>query len=629
MNYLSYFVVGFVVLLMGLAYKPLMRLFGIVVIPDDKIGLVNKVFRLWGGALQIENGIVAIKGEAGMQAPYLSSGVHFWLWPWKYKISEIGFFKVDQHQVGLIEAIDGKPLPEGSILATYVECENFQDATAFLEGGGFKGKQTKILPAGTYKINTFLFIAKAVDAEIIEQNKIGVVTTLAGKPLPASEIASSEMTFSHESFQNADIFLKNGGFKGLQSQVIQSGMYYLNPWFVRVQKFDMTVIPIGHVGVVISYVGEEGKDLTGDGFKHGNIVTRGQKGVWNEPLDPGKYPINPLTTKVEIVPTTNLVLNWATGKNESHELDKNLSTITVRSKDGFTFNLDISQIIHVPSKEASKVIARFGNMLNLISQVLEPTIGNYFRNSAQDSDVIQFLGERRERQTEAKGHISKVLNEYNVTAVDTLIGDIVPPKELMATLTDRKIAQEQKTTFITQKDAQATRQEFEKAKAVADMQERLVEADQNVVISQNVASQKVKEAEGTKQSKILQAEGEAQAIERTATATAKKITQEGNAKAEVTLSIGKATAEAYQLTVDAMGADNFAKLKVIEAISSGNIKITPDVIVGGGQNGGGSAIDALLGLEVAKYVGKSITVDTPKTDVTKADDAKPSKKESK
>jgi hypothetical protein len=34
----------------------------------------------------------------------------------------------------------------------------------------------------------------------------------------------------------------------------------------------------------------------------------------------------------------------------------------VRSKDGFPFNLDVSQIIHIPMVEAGKVIARFGNM---------------------------------------------------------------------------------------------------------------------------------------------------------------------------------------------------------------------------------------------------------------------------
>ena len=72
-------------------------------------------------------------------------------------------------------------------------------------------------------------------------------------------------------------------------------------------------------------------------------------------------------------------------------------------------------------------------MVNLVSQVLEPTIGNYFRNSAQDSDVIAFLGTRKERQQSARDHIGKVLEQYNVYGVDTLIGDIVPPEALMKT----------------------------------------------------------------------------------------------------------------------------------------------------------------------------------------------------
>jgi hypothetical protein len=48
----------------------------------------------------------------------------------------------------------------------------------------------------------------------------------------------------------------------------------------------MTDVPIGYVGVVISYIGEDGKDVTGDTFKHGNIVSKGQRGVWMEPLVP-------------------------------------------------------------------------------------------------------------------------------------------------------------------------------------------------------------------------------------------------------------------------------------------------------------------------------------------------------
>ncbi|MFX5718408.1 SPFH domain-containing protein, partial [Acinetobacter baumannii] len=87
-------------------------------------------------------------------------------------------------------------------------------------------------------------------------------------------------------------------------------------------------------------------------------------------------------------------------------------------------------IIHIPRNDAPKVIARFGDMSALVTQVLEPTIGNYFRNSAQASDIIDFLRERSKRQDDARKAIGDALAEYNVGAVDTLIGDIVPPEQL-------------------------------------------------------------------------------------------------------------------------------------------------------------------------------------------------------
>src|SRR6185295_14026248 len=339
----------------------------------------------------------------------------------------------------------------------------------------------------------------------------------------------------------------SGGYKGLQEQVILAGSYFLNPWFVKLDLVNMTEIPIGHVGVVISYVGEEGKDLSGTEFKHGNIFAKGFKGVWAEPLGPGKYPINPFIMKVELVPTTNLVLNWANARSESHQLDKNLSTITVRSKDGFPFNLDVSQIIHIPTTEAPKVIARFGNMNNLVSQVLEPNIGNYFRNSARDSDVIAFLGTRKERQQSAKDHIGRVLEQYNVFGVDTLIGDIVPPESLMKTLTDRKIAEEQKVTYETQKRAQETRQGMEKETAIADMQKDIVKAQQSVEIAERTANATVKKAEGDATGVKLAVGAESEAIKLRAYGEAEATTARARAEAEATKM--KAAAQAEQISV--------------------------------------------------------------------------------
>lgn len=612
-------------LLSFIFYRTVFQLLGIVMVPEDKIGLVTTKFVLFGPNKQLPDGrIIATKGEAGYQARPLAPGLHFWKWIWQYEITFQPFTVIPTGQIGLVLAKDGAELETGSILGRRVDCDSFQDAEAFLKNGGRKGRQTAIITPGSYRINTFLFTIEITDLVGIPDNAVGVVTTLEGKPLEEGQIAG-RIIEGHNKFQDVDTFLQKDGYKGLQEQVILAGSYFLNPWFAKLEMVKMTEIPIGHVGVVISYVGEEGKDLSGVEFKHGNIVAKNCKGVWAEPLGPGKYPINPYIMKVELVPTTNLVLNWASARSESHQLDKNLSTITVRSKDGFPFNLDVSQIIHIPTTEAPKVIARFGNMNNLVSQVLEPTIGNYFRNSAQDSDVIAFLGTRKERQQSAKDHIGKVLDQYNVYGVDTLIGDIVPPESLMKTLTDRKLAEEQKITYETEMKAQETRQTLEKETAIADMQKEIVKADQGVLIAERIADASVKKATGDANSVRLQAnaegdrlkllatgeaektrllaKAESEKIELLAKANAEQISLTGNAEAEKILAIGKSNAESYKLSVEAMGGNNFTQLKVMESIASQNVKIMPDVLIGGGDSANGG-ISGLLGLQLLEQIAR-------------------------
>jgi uncharacterized membrane protein YqiK len=497
-----------------------------------------------------------------------------------------------------------------------------------LANGGQKGRQTAIITAGTYRINTYAFTISIADMTVIHESKVGVITVLDGEPITIGQIAGKHVD-GHNNFQDIDAFLAKGGNRGLQPQIVLAGSYNINQWAVQIEETPLTEVPIGYVGVVISYIGEDGVDMTGESFKHGNIVSKGFRGVWMEPLGPGKYPINTFTMKVELVPTTNLVLNWANARSESHNLDKNLCTITVRSKDGFPFNLDVAQIIHIPANEAPKVIARFGSMLNLVSQVLEPTIGNYFRNSAQDSDVISFLISRKERQESAKQHISVVLQEYNVNAVDTLIGDIVPPEALMKTLTDRKIAQEEEKTYETQRLAQVQRQGVEKETAIAEIQKEIVKAQQSVEIAQRTADAAVKKSEGEATSLKLQvsaeasatkmraeAEGEAtrvraaaqaESTKLNAVAEAEKISKTGLAEAEKIMAIGKSTAEAYELQVKAMGGDNFTKFKITEEIGKGHIKVMPDVLIGG-ANGSEGPINGLLGIKLMEMMDASTGV---------------------
>ena len=619
-----------VILISLILYKLILRfLFGMVIVPENRIGLVTKKFVLFGANRSLPDGrIIATKGEAGFQGKTLAPGLYWGMWPWQYGVNMQPFTVIPEGKIGLILANDGAEIPTGAILGRKIESDNFQDAVSFLNNGGQKGRQTSYITAGTYRINSFAFTITITDMVIIHENMVGIVTSLDGHPIESGQIAGKFIE-GHNNFQDFDTFLKNDGNRGLQPSIILAGSYNINPWAIQIEEVPMTDVPIGYVGVVISYIGQDGKDLSGESFKHGNIVSKGQRGVWMEPYGPGKYPFNKYIMKVELVPTTNLVLNWANARSESHQLDKNLSTITVRSQDGFPFNLDVSQIIHIPANEAPKVIARFGSMNNLVSQVLEPTIGNYFRNSAQDSDVISFLSTRKERQMAAKEHIKNVLDEYNVNAVDTLIGDIVPPEALMKTLTDRKIAQEEEKTYSTQRMAQEKRQGREKETAIADMQKEIVKAQQSVEIAQRTADATVKKAEGDANSLILQVEAEATATKKranaeaeatraragaqaeatklNASADAERISKTGLAEAEKIMAIGKSTAEAYELQVKAMGDDNFTRYKITEEIAKGNIKIIPDILIGGG-NGTDGGINGLLGMKLMEMM------DTKKND---------------
>jgi uncharacterized membrane protein YqiK len=647
-------VVALVILL--LFYRRVLWLCGVIVVPDDSIGVVTKKLVLFGSQRNLPAGkIIALNGEAGFQADTLPPGLHMGLWPWQYTVELVKFFNVPQGKLGCVEACDGRPLESGHIVAREVPCDSFQDARAFLTSGGERGPQMGVIPPGTYRINTLLFTVTIVDAVVIPpgkigvveardgkplargrviaryvdcdsfqnaqafmegggergpqaaivapgtyrinplvfsvqladaidipDNKVGVVTTREGAPLPAGEIAGPTVP-GHDMFQNPQAFTDAKGCKGLQEQVLLAGRYFINPRFATVELVDMTGVPIAHVGVVIAYVGKEGKDVTGDDFQHGNLVSKGEKGVWIEPLDPGKYPINPYTHKVSDVPTANVVLNWATGKTEAHQLDKNLSTITVRSADGFKFNLDVSQIIHIPRNDAPKVIARFGDMPALVTQVLEPTIGNYFRNAAQGSDIIDFLKNRSLRQAEARDAISAALKQYNVGAVDTLIGDIVPPDELMKTLTDRKLAEQERMTYETQRQAQVVRQELEQATALAATQARVVDAERQVTISEFGAKATVKVAEGGAQAKKINADADATVLRTVGEAEASKVKAVGSAEAEV-----------IKLKIGSMQSGNYAMVQVAEALSKSGMKLVPDVIATGGGGSGGTLVDVLL-----------------------------------
>jgi uncharacterized membrane protein YqiK len=546
-------------------------------------------------------------GQKGPQIKFLQPG-NYRINTLMFRVQKLPVTRIPGGKVGLVEATDGARIPEGRLLAKRITGHsNFFDGEAFIKNGGERGRQLDVLMPGVYRLNPVLFrVIEIVDWANIGADQVGIVTVNDGKPIfDHAKIAADELSLEiHDNFQNPDAYLGAGGQKGLQIPVLRAGNYAINPWFAAVEKVDMVQVQIGNCGVVTSYVGAEGADLTADDV-NAKIVANGKKGIWADPLQPGKHPLNTKICKVDLVPTTQILLNWADSRNSAHELDSNLKTITLRTADAFNVSMDVSVIIHIPMKNAPKVIANLGSVRNMISQVLEPAISSHFRNAAQYIKALDLYTQRRELQEKAKEHIDQVLRVHHIDSKDTLIADVVLPIELTKTVTDRQIAEQEKKTFAIQKEAQEERRALENATAQANMQPKVVESERNVEIQKNLAEGRIKEAEGSKQAAILTAEGQAtatrlqaggkaEATRLNAAADSEAIQKVGTAEAGVILAKGTSTAEAYKLEVAAMGREVFGQIRVVDRIASSNLRFIPDNLVIGGAGGGGAGGNDLV-----------------------------------
>ena len=425
---------------------------------------------------------------------------------------------------------------------------------------------------------------------------IGIVTTYEGDPLPSGDIAGRLSGFSdidkmskggeadpeiievllgnknslHNNYQDYQSFMDNGGRIGLQHDPLLYGAYALNPFLVGVELVPMLVVEQGQVAVIKAYVGLVTQDTSGPEFKFGSLVRPGHRGIWQEPLRTGKYPINPRCYQAEIVPTAILTLNWANAVSQAHNLDARLEQIEAKSSEGFVFKLDLQVQIHVPDTKAPRVISSVGTMSNLVNEVLQAAVGNHFRDNLQSMPAVTFIQTRKKVQQEAFAHISSQLSEYQVETKGVYIQDVVLPDALVTVLTQREIANQEIQTFEMQRAAQEQRITMEQAKGTADMQGKLAQSKVNVDIETNNAN-----------AKKAQADGESTYIRQT-----------GAAKGAEVEAVGLARAKAFQGQVQALGQTPTALVNAVTVLAERGVKFVPEILVAGGGGSGGS-IDGL------------------------------------
>jgi hypothetical protein len=455
---------------------------------------------------------------------------------------------------------------------------------------------------------------------------IGIVTVFEGQPLENGDIASrlggfkdveqlesqksvsdlqlqesllGSKNFLHNNYQDFQAFLDNGGKIGLQHDPLLYGAYTLNPFLVSVDLMPMLVVEQGQVAVIKSYVGLPTVDTSGSEFKFGSLVRPGRRGIWQEALRTGKYPINPHCYVAEIVPTAILTLNWAEAVSQAHNLDRNLKQITAKSREGFIFNIDLQVQIHVPDTKAPRVISMVGTMQNLVNEVLQAAVGNHFRDKIQSMPAVSFIETRQMVQEEAFQHISMKLSEYQVETKGVYIQDVILPEALVAVLTQREIANQQIETFKKQRESQEQRVLMENTKGTADMQSELAKSRVEIDIKGNRANARKAEADG-----------EATYIEKTGTAQGAQVR-----------AIGLARAEAFERQVSALGQIPTAIVNSVTALAENGVKIIPETLVMGGGNAMDGALATLMGFLKNQQKGSSWTTEI-KTPSSKPDSKK-------
>src|ERR1700741_2290015 len=170
---------------------------------------------------------VATEGEVGIQADVLKPGLHLIKFPFEKVVRKVPLIEIGADEMGIIEAVDGEPMPPGRIFApdrAQNAHNNFQDPIAFIKQGGVKGIQLRTLPPGLWPIHPYLFRVSVAKATVIPQGKVGIVTAADGAPLDAGRLLGKAIK-DHLSYQNAELFVSSGGQRGPQVEILTPGTY--------------------------------------------------------------------------------------------------------------------------------------------------------------------------------------------------------------------------------------------------------------------------------------------------------------------------------------------------------------------------------------------------------------------
>lgn len=528
------------------------------------------------------------KTTLSMLAAVVAVGVGIWaFWQWSFCR-----FYVGPGEVAVITAKNGDSLPPGQILAKQ----------------GQRGVQEEVLAEGRHFLNPIAYDHEIFPSTLVPPGKVGIVTSKGGSDLPPGE------------------FLANSGQKGIWRQALGPGRYRLNPVGYDVRIVDAISIPIGYVGVVTSLSGKQAPE--------GEFAQAGEKGIRADILQPGLYYVNPSAFKVDVVEVgvnqVSLVgkqgggvitkSNIATSNAAMDELQRNVLAeqqakrkeyfqaegnssglgsvsrsaapkiaaekrerklvpfgktapetakepvqaaiptqaafvlnqfVEFPSKDGFEISLDMTVEFELLPENIAWVYRNYGDLPAAVDKVIMPQILSISRLKGSAYGARDFIvGEGREKfQNDMTDALAKVLGEKKIVIHNALIRHVNVPMQILSPIQQASIAQEQDLTNQEKQNTAKKQAELNTQISLIDQAGQQV-GQETEKLKASIKADQVKEVAEIGGETLKQS---AEIEKQTAGIRAEKTTTLGKAHAQMVRMVEGEKALGYQMKVKAFG----------------------------------------------------------------------------
>ncbi len=469
--------------------------------------------------------ILAKEGQRGIREDVLGEGRHF-LNPWLYERSIRPVVLIEPGKVGIVTSKVGEGLPEGEFLAER----------------GQKGIWRNVLGPGKYRMNPVGYQIDIVDAIVLPIGYDGVITSLSGTQTPPHAFAKS-------------------GEKGVRSDVLQPGLYYVNP---REYKVDVLEIGVNQV----SLVGKDGGAVITKGLMVSDnaAMNRLQQNVLEEQqAKRADYMRSESSSGMRLRKSRKPAsAPKKTKKSSSAAMSQSQQAqaasvpgfilnqfVEFPSRDGFEISLDMTVEFELLPKNLAWLFRSYGDLPAAVDKVIMPQILSVSRLKGSAYGAKDFImGEGREQfQDELTAALRKTLGEKRIVIHNALIRHVNVPNQILDPIQQASLAQEQD---LTNQEKQNT------AKRLAQLNTGLSLIDQRreQVAQETEKIKAVIKADEDKQVAEIKGDTIRQAAEiekETAGVNAERITTLGTADAKVVRLVEGERAKGLQLKVKAFG----------------------------------------------------------------------------